>query len=141
MRRQDKKTHMEMVNIIFEERCLDEVGIPTLRTLTRKSKFGFGHRKDLTMQQLLDLNKKKDLISAYYNLTSINFMEDILQEIGIVDEWVIEKPGNDKELWKKFLEYSGYEKRNNSRFSGSNIMRKTSKTPSKSSMQSRNQGR
>ena len=98
---------MQKVNKIFEQRC-NEIsgisGIPTLRKLTRKSKFGFGTYKDLTMQKLLDLGKKFDLIAAYYKLTSITFVDDILEEIGITGEYLIKKPGADRDMYTKFIE-------------------------------------
>ena len=112
--------------------------IPTLRTLTRKSKFGFGYKKDLTMQKLLDLNKKLDLIGAYYKLTSINFTDDILKELGIVDKWVIKKPSSNKEMYYEFLEHinhnymSGFSR-------GADKLKKPIKIPSKLKLRSFNQ--
>lgn len=70
-----------------------------LRTLTRKSLMKFGVDRDLTVQQMIDLKKYKDLISAYYLLGQINFTEDILNELGIVPELRIAKPGKSKESY------------------------------------------
>jgi hypothetical protein len=106
MRSIDKKLHIEKVNKLIEERYLSEIygikGIPSLRTLTRKSKLGFGKYQDYTVQELIDLGQSKILIPAYYKLSSINFIPDILEEIGIVGDWVIEKPGTNE---KKYLDF------------------------------------
>lgn len=66
-----------------------------LRTLTRKSVFGFGYddKKDLSMQQLLDTNCQAMMIRAYYQLSKITFTEDILNELGIIGDLRIQKPG------------------------------------------------
>ena len=100
MRSIDKKLHIEKVNKLLEERYLFEMyclkGIPSLRTLTRKSKLGYGKYQDYTMQELIDLGQSKILISVYYTLSSINFIPDILEEIGIVGDCVIQILGIDK---------------------------------------------
>ena len=64
------------------------------RTLTRKSILGFGYSDqiDLSVQQMIDLGNAKRLISAYYHLEKIDFMPDILDEIGITEDIRIEKP-------------------------------------------------
>ena len=85
--------------------------IPTLRIMTRKSKLNFGKYKDKTVQQMLELNRKIELISAYYKLTSINYTQDILDELKIVGDYVIDKPSSDKEMYYKFLNENGYKKR------------------------------
>lgn len=77
------------------------------RTLNRKSTLGFGYydTRDLPIQMLLDLKKDYLLIAAYYNLEKIDFVDDILNELGITKEFRIEKPGKNKELGEKFKEY------------------------------------
>jgi hypothetical protein len=87
------------------------MAIPTLRILTRKSTMGFGKYKDYRVQDMLDLGRKLDLISPYYRLTSINYTEDILVELKITDEWVIVKPGSNKEMHARFLKDRGYRRR------------------------------
>lgn len=63
-----------------------------LRTLTRKSKFGFGKHADHTVQNVLD-RKNKDYISwVYYNSSNITFTDDILDELDIWEENRIKKP-------------------------------------------------
>lgn len=78
------------------------------RVLTRKSKLGFGKFKDETVEHILDRKSFKTLISPYYKLTSVDFTKDILDELEIVGEWVIEKPGSDRDKYVEFLKDHGY---------------------------------
>ena len=66
-----------------------------LRKLTRKSRLGFGYRdiKDITIQDIMIMNKHKELIKIYFGLGKINFTDDILDELGISEDMRIEKPG------------------------------------------------
>jgi len=66
-----------------------------LRKLTRKSRLGFGYRdiKHITIQDILIMNKHKELIKIYFGLGKINFTDDILEELGITEDMRIEKPG------------------------------------------------
>ncbi len=80
-----------------------------LRTLTRKSKFGVWKRLG-TVQSELDHGGKRQLVAAYFKLTTINYVEDVLDELGITSEWRIEKPGANKELYYKFLKANGWSK-------------------------------
>ena len=66
-----------------------------LRKLTRKSRLGFGYRdiKDITIQDILIMNKHKELIKIYFGLGKINFVDDILDELGISEDMRIPKPG------------------------------------------------
>ena len=66
-----------------------------LRKLTRKSRLGFGYRdiKHITIQDILIMNKHKELIKIYFGLGKINFTDDILEELGITEDMKIEKPG------------------------------------------------
>lgn len=65
-----------------------------MRTLTWKSNYGFGYEdtKDLTMLQLYDLGKVYQMVNAYYFLAKINYIDDILDAIGITKELRIDKP-------------------------------------------------
>lgn len=116
--------------------------IPTLRVLTKKSKLGFGKYKHQTVQFMLDNMRKQRLISPYFNLTSITYTEEILNELGITKEWRIEKPGSDKEMYAKFIKDKDLYKRVESFGSdyGSDKLRKLSKRPSKLYLQRKNQG-
>jgi len=74
------------------------------RVLTRKSILGFGYAeyRDLSVQMLLDLNKHNLLIDVYYGLEKIDFIPDILDELGITEEFRIIKPSNDRIMRGKF---------------------------------------
>jgi hypothetical protein len=74
------------------------------RTLTRKSILGFGYKeiRDLSIQMLLDLRKHRMLIDAYFNLQKIDFVDDVLNEIGITEQYRIPKPGRSENMRKKF---------------------------------------
>ena len=66
-----------------------------LRKLTRKSRLGFGYRdiKDIPIQDIMIMNKHKELIKIYFGLGKINFTDDILDELGISEDMRIQKPG------------------------------------------------
>lgn len=66
-----------------------------LRTLARKSVLDFGKFKDRTVQQCIDLGNHRVLRWYYYNYDMISYLPDILEEIGIAEEWRIAKPGKD----------------------------------------------
>lgn len=71
-----------------------------LRKLTRKARLGFGYKdiKNVTIQDILIMNKHKELIKIYFGLDKITFMDDILEECGISEDMRIEKPGKIKDL-------------------------------------------
>lgn len=66
-----------------------------MRKLARKSRLGFGYQdiKNITIQDILIMNKHKELIKIYFGLDKITFMDDILDELGIAEDMRIEKPG------------------------------------------------
>lgn len=70
-----------------------------LRKLTRKARLGFGYKeiKEITIQDILIMNKHKELIKIYFGLDKITFMDDILDELGISEDMRIEKPGKIKD--------------------------------------------
>ena len=74
-----------------------------LRKLTRKSRLGFGYRdiKHITIQDILIMNKHKELIKIYFGLGKINFTDDILEELGISEDMRIEKPGKIEDYAKR----------------------------------------
>ena len=82
--------------------------IPTLRTLTRKSKLGFGKWKKHTVQEVLNHKKHQVLVYAYYHLTSINFTEDILTELKITEDYRLKKPGSNNEEYVRLLKENTY---------------------------------
>ena len=112
--------------------------IPTLRTLTRKSKLGFGKWKDYTVQELLDLKKHKVLISPYFKITSINYIEEVLNELKITEKYRIKKPSSNKEMYYPFLNENGYNIIETGM--GADKLKKQTKAFSKSYLQSKNQG-
>lgn len=77
------------------------------RVLTRKSilNFGYADVRDLSVQMLLDLGNQKYLINAYFNLEKIDFVEDVLDELGITPEFRLVKPNKDNDLHKVFLKH------------------------------------
>ena len=68
-----------------------------LRTLARKSVLDFGKYEGRSVQQVIDLKNIRLLRWYYYNCSMISFHTDILDEIGITEEWRIDKPGKDPE--------------------------------------------
>jgi len=79
--------------------------IVSKRILTRKSIIGFGNHKLLSVQQVIDLQRSVDLVKMYYGLGKIDFIPEILDEIGIKEEMRIPKPssGRDFHLLEKYL--------------------------------------
>ena len=75
--------------------------IVLLRKLTRKSNIGFGDYKDMTIQNLLDLKRHKNLLEIYYFFRNIDYMPDILDELHIKNERVIDKKLQQDERVKK----------------------------------------
>ena len=72
-----------------------------LRTLTEKSKIGFGIHADLKVGDLLNIKKRWYLRWLYFNFSAISFVDEVLDKILITPEYRIEKPGTDEELGKK----------------------------------------
>lgn len=77
------------------------------RVLTRKSKFGIGKYKNYTVQQIIDMRLKLKLESAYFKLTSIDFTPDILDELKITEEFRLEKPAANRDLYYEWLKHNG----------------------------------
>lgn len=77
------------------------------RVLTRKSILNFGYAtvRDLSVQMLLDLKNHDVLISAYFNLEKIDFIEDILDELLITPEFRLVKPSKNYQLGKEFWKF------------------------------------
>ncbi len=108
------------------------------RKLTKNSKLNFGKNKDLTIGRMLELRKHESLISIYYKVSSIDFFEDILSVLGIDEKYRIEKPGISRELYYKFLNDKGYEKRSKR---NADKLKLVTKVPSKDVLKSINQGK
>lgn len=74
-----------------------------LRKLTKKSTLKFGKFKDCTVEHLFGMKKQVELTSIYFKLSTITFTEDILDELGILEEYRIEKPSTNIKLYKDFM--------------------------------------
>ncbi len=69
-----------------------------LRTLSFKSKLGFGDNAHLIVEDVIKAGRQADLVWAYYNLSMISFLDDVLDALGINKEERIAKPGKDSIL-------------------------------------------
>ena len=76
-----------------------------MRTLTLKSKLGFGKYHVNTVNEVLEIFKSKEYLRwVYYNMSHISFMPEILKEIDVI--FKIDKPGKNPELFcKDNIEY------------------------------------
>jgi hypothetical protein len=67
------------------------MSIVLLRTLTPKSIIGFGAFTDLTVQNLLDTFRYKELLEIYYNFRNIDYCQELKETLCIVGDRVIDK--------------------------------------------------
>jgi hypothetical protein len=67
-----------------------------LRILTEKSTLSFGQYADMSVGNLLALQKSTYLRWVYYNCSTISFTPDVLNQIFIYPDERIEKPGKDE---------------------------------------------
>jgi len=72
-----------------------------LRKMTMRSIIGFGFWPELSVQELIQLGKHKELINMYYRLEKIDYNDEIKEHLGIKDELVITKPGKNYEMYKQ----------------------------------------
>jgi len=84
----------------------------TLRKLTFKSLLKNGRHADKTVQQVIDTGYRgiKDLQGTYFRMSRITFVDEVLDELEIPEEYRIEKPGKDQDRLGEFSHYL-YEKR------------------------------
>lgn len=75
--------------------------VTLLRTMTKKSIIGFGKYKDYRVGDIINLGELEYLRWVYYNSELVTFMDDILDEIGITEEYRIKKPGKQPEKFRK----------------------------------------
>lgn len=69
-----------------------------LRTLTLKSTMTFGKYPTYTVYSILFALEQKDYLRwVYFNMSNINFNDEIMELIGITER--IEKPGKNPELF------------------------------------------
>jgi hypothetical protein len=74
-----------------------------LRKLTKKSTLNFGKFKDYTVEHLFGMKKQIELTSIYFKLSTITFTDDILDELGITEEYRMTKPSKNVELYQDFM--------------------------------------
>jgi hypothetical protein len=73
--------------------------VTLLRKLSLKSKLNFGQYADLSIQEIINLEKKSYLRWVYFNCDKITFFDEILDEIKIPLEFRIEKPNKNPEKY------------------------------------------
>jgi len=73
-----------------------------LRQMSRKSVFESGRHEGLSVQQIIDLSYHTYLGYVYFHYDKISFLPDILIELRITDEYVINKPGKNINIFKKW---------------------------------------
>ena len=78
--------------------------VTLLRKLTEKSILKFGQYADVPICKLLELQRYSYLRWVYFNSSNITFFENILFEIGITEEFFIDKPGVNPEFHEKLTE-------------------------------------
>jgi hypothetical protein len=84
------------------------MSIVLLRKLTRKSIIGFGDYRDLTVQNLLDMQNHKGLLDNNYFCRNVDFMPDILEVLFITGESLIDKKATQEERIKRiYYSYIG----------------------------------
>jgi hypothetical protein len=67
------------------------MAIVLLRTLTSKSIIGFGTFTDITVQNLLDTFRYKELLEIYYNFRNIDYCQELKDILCIEGDRVINK--------------------------------------------------
>src|SRR5210317_1429489 len=70
------------------------------RTMTFKSRIGFGDYSDYTVQQMIDIGKRWSLVCMYFNLEKIDFTQEVKDVLCIKKHMEIPKPGKSYELRK-----------------------------------------
>lgn len=74
-----------------------------VRKLSLKSKLNFGDNGHLTVQDVIYAGREADLVWAYYNLSKISFIDEVLDLLGIEPEKRIAKPGKDPETGDEII--------------------------------------
>lgn len=73
-----------------------------LRKLTEKSILGFGKFSERTVGQMIQFKGSRGYLRwAYFNLSKISFIDDVLDSLHIDESLRISKPGIDEIMWKK----------------------------------------
>ena len=108
-----------------------------LRTLTEKSVVGWKKLKYKKVSYALEGSNKIFLVYMYFNLSKINFTDDVLDKLHITKKDRINKPGTDGLKYYSFLEKSYYY---NLEFDNGNFLWPITKIPSKALLMSKNHG-
>lgn len=120
------------------------------RKLTLKSTLKFGKYSDLTIQQIIDQKHTQYLRWVYYNVSGIDFMEDIKRMIGIEEKDEIPKPGVNPEKGQEitdkriksldFKKKNHFDKINRKKKEFINLKISRMELPNKMNLTRRNQG-
>jgi len=76
--------------------------VTLLRIMTRKSVISGGKYKGRRVEEILE-HYPKHLSLAYFNFSKISYTDDVLNELGITEEYRITKPGKSDEMRHKFF--------------------------------------
>jgi len=120
-----------------------------LRTLALGSTMNFGKYANLTVERLIELGKLGYLRWTYFNLSKINYNEEVLRILRITEGYQISKPGKNKAMFDKLekVDRIGFGRRPGSKseaekaFLKGGEYRRNKTLYSKSCDQARNQGR
>tara|TARA_R110001606_G_scaffold1820_2_gene6964 strand:- start:87 stop:533 length:447 start_codon:yes stop_codon:yes gene_type:complete len=89
---------MPKIQTVTLKKTLFIMEVTVLRKLTYMSQLKFGKYFDLTVQQLLDLEKDAGLtylIWCYYNCSRISYTDELLSDFGVTQKLQIQKPGKE----------------------------------------------
>jgi len=96
-----------------------------LRTLALKSLMKFGRWPELTVQEMINIGRQRELLRSYYGLSMINFNQEIKDLIGITPDLEIQKPGKLDKIACAEMTYKVYglfiEKRESVDYNAKNI--------------------
>ena len=73
-----------------------------LRTLARKSIMTGGPHEGLSVQMIINMGRQWRLAYTYFRYGMLSFLPDILDELGITEQFRIDKPGSDLEMFEKW---------------------------------------
>ena len=73
------------------------------RRLTLRSIIGFGLYPELTVQELIQLRKHKELLKMYYGLEKIDFDAEVKEHLKITPEREVPKPGKSWEVYHQHI--------------------------------------
>ena len=88
--------------------------VTTLRVLTKKSKIGFGRNADLTVADVIIIDKSY-IAWMYYNMANISLRDDILEELRMEK---VDKPGKNEELFRSWCRAESEKYSDEERFRG-----------------------